>query len=71
MGSRITEMFAEQLRRARQDRHLSQQAAAEQIGCSIGAIRAWEAATRTPTGKYRADLEAWLKVTSPPRSAGR
>jgi len=41
-------------------RGLSQQAAAAQIGCSVGAIRRWEAGTRRPVGKYRADLEAWL-----------
>jgi len=41
-------------------RGLSQQAAAAQIGCSVGAIRRWDAGTRSPTGKYRQALEAWL-----------
>jgi transcriptional regulator with XRE-family HTH domain len=59
---RIAEIFAENLRRLRKSRDLSQQALAERVGVSVITIQNYEAMRRWPSPESVCDLAQALAV---------
>ena len=59
---RIDEIFAENLRRLRRKRQLSQQSLAEKIGVSVMTIQNYEALRRWPSAESIHDLAVALEV---------
>jgi transcriptional regulator with XRE-family HTH domain len=53
--------FARRLIRTREERNLSQEEAARQIGVGRVTLARWELGTQEPSGLARRAVEAWLK----------